>query len=161
MTQTTRRAIEDRTKALTALQVRMSGATLQQVADRVGYNSRQSVWNAIKRVLDHDDHVVASEFRAMHVARLERLLLGVWNAAIGGDDKASQQALRILIEIGKVTGVAAPIKVEATGPGGGPIEHAAVLQWMPDEEWMRKYATAWEEVRAAHATPVGELTDEG
>ena len=71
--------------------------------------------------------------------------------AITGDDRSSQQALRILVEIGKVTGVAAPIQIEATGPDGGPIQHQ-VLQFMPDAEWLEKYAEAWESVRQTHPT---------
>jgi hypothetical protein len=31
-----------------------------------------------------------------------------------------------------------------------------VLSFMPDEDWMEKYVTAWEEVRAAHALSVGQ-----
>ncbi len=139
-----------------ALQMRMSGATLAQVAERVGYGSTNGVWNAVTTLLDSEVSATVNEYRTFHVARLERLLLGVWNGALQGDDRASQQALRILVEIGRVTGVAAPIKVEATGPAGGPMEHAVIHQWMPDDEWIRRYAEAWEDVKATHALPVGE-----
>jgi hypothetical protein len=154
-TRSSPRTGEARTKALSALQLRMSGATLSQVAERVGYASSSGAWAAITNLLDSTVAENVAEYRSFHLARLERLLLGVWKAATDGDDKASQQALRILVEIGKVTGVAAPIKVEASGPGGGPIQ-AQVLSFMPAEDWMEKYVTAWEEVRAAHALSVGQ-----
>lgn len=143
----------DRAKAMLALQIRMSGATLEQTAERAGYSSTHAVWNALKNLIDSTVTSDVAEYRAFHVARLERLLLGVWNSAIGGDFQSSQQALKILVEIGKVTGVEAPIKVEATGPGGGPIQ--AQMTFEPNADWVRRYTEAWAEVRASHALPVG------
>lgn len=138
-----------------ALQVRMSGATLEQVAEAVGYNSSQAVWKAITSMLDREQPIAIAEYRAMHVARIERLLMGVWQAAIGGDDKAQQQALRLLQELGKIMGVYAPIKAEVSGPDGGPVRE--VLTFMPDDEWTNRFAHAWDEIRVRNATPVGEL----
>lgn len=148
---------EARAKAIQALQLRMSGATLQQIADRLGYAGTSSVHLALKRTLDAEASEGVADYRTFHIARLERLLLGVWNAAIQGDPMASQQALRILVEVGKIVGVAAPIRVEASGPAGGPIQQHMTFE--PDADWVRRYTQAWEEVASANALPIGEPHD--
>jgi len=52
-------------------------------------------------VLERQERKASAEWQAFHLARLERLLLAVWQDAIDGDDRASQQALRIVQEIGR------------------------------------------------------------
>ncbi len=86
----------------------MSGATLQEVADKLGYRSRQAAWKATTSLLERQEAAASDEWRAFHLSRLERLLLGQWHPAISGDSEASLSCLRILQQIGKVTGVAAP-----------------------------------------------------
>jgi len=90
---------------------------------------------------------VTAEWRAFHLARLERLILGVWNAAISGDEGASQQALRILIELGRVTGVSRQMRVEPSG-SGPVIEPLPALVNMSEAEWARRYEIARTEVRS-------------
>ena len=60
----------------------MSGATLQHVADRLGYSSRQAAWKAITSLLERQERKASVEWRAFHLARLERLLLAVWKDAL-------------------------------------------------------------------------------
>jgi len=95
----------------------MAGATLQQVADRLGYKSRQAVWKATTSLLERQERKASAEWQAFHLARLERLLLAVWHDALDGDDRAGQQALRIVQEIGRTTGASGPMRVEASGSG--------------------------------------------
>ena len=125
----------------------MAGATLHQVADRLGYNSRQAAFKATTSLLERQEREVTAEWKAFHLARLERLLLAVWSDAIDGDDRASQQALRIVQEIGKTTGVSGPMRVEASHPGPA-MEPRRVFASMSDDEWLRRYEIARTEVLA-------------
>ncbi len=126
----------------------MSGATLQQIADRLGYNSRQAVFKATTSLLERQEREVTAEWRAFQVARLERLLLAVWQDALDGDDRASQQALKIVQEIGRTAGASRPIRVEASHPGPA-MEPRPVFASMSDAEWLRRYSVAWEETQAS------------
>ncbi len=80
-------------------------------------------------------------------ALVERLLLAVWPAAIDGDDRASQRALRIVQEIGRTSGVSRPRRVEPSG--SGPVmEPLPALANMSKAEWARRYEIARTEVLA-------------
>jgi len=127
----------------------MAGATLQQVADRLGYNSRQAAFKATTSLLERQEREVTAEWRAFHLARLERLLLAVWQDAIDGDDRAGPQALRIVQEIGKTTGVTRSLRVEVGDPVRETTEPTQLLTWLPDDEWTQRYSRALEEHHAS------------
>jgi len=127
----------------------MSGATLQHVADRLGYSSRQAAWKAITSLLERQERKASVEWRAFHLARLERLLLAVWKDALDGDDRAGQQALRVVQEIGKTTGVRGPMRVEVGDPVRETTEPTQLLTWLPDDEWTQRYSRALEEHHAS------------
>jgi len=126
----------------------MSGATLQQIADRLGYASRQAAWKATTSLLERQEQAVSGEWRAFQVARLERLLVAVWQKALDGDDRAGQQALKIVQEIGRTTGASRPMRVEASHPGPS-MEPHPVFASMSDAEWLRRYEIARTEVVAS------------
>ena len=121
---------------------------MQQVADSLGYNSRQAVFKATTSLLERQESEAAAEWRAFQLARLERLLLAVWADALEGDNRAGQQALRIVQEIGRVSGVSRPMRVEPSHPGPA-MEPRRVFGRMSDAEWARRYSMAHEEVLAS------------
>jgi len=127
----------------------MSGATLQQIADRLGYNSRQAVFKATTSLLERQEQAVSEQWRAFHLARLERLLLAVWQDALDGDDRAGQQALRIVQQIGRTTGVTRSLRVEVGDPVRKTTEPTQLLTWLPDDEWTQRYSRALEELHAS------------
>ena len=137
----------------------MSGATLQQIADRLGYNSRQAVWKATTSLLERQEREATAEWRAFHLARLERLLLGQWQDAINGNTKATDVCLKILQEIGRINGVGPRFAIAASGGVVASVESVSPgLQWASDDEWMRRYVVAWEEVLASR--PDGPLVED-
>lgn len=149
MSRTTRpEVLEARTRAQQALRLRMSGATLQEVADRLGFNSRQAVWKATTSLLERQEREATAEWQALQLARLERLLLAVWQDALDGDNRAGQQALRILQELGKLTGVSGPRRVETSGSAPA-TESLPALANMSEAEWARRYEIAQEQVLAS------------
>lgn len=126
----------------------MSGATLQQVADSLGYNSRQAVFKATTSLLERQESEATAEWRAFQLARLERLLLAVWADALEGDNRAGQQALRIVQEIGRLTGVSGPTRVEPSGSGPA-MEPRRAFASMSDAQWVQRYEIAEEKVLAS------------
>ncbi len=128
----------------------MSGATLQEIADHLGYNSRQAVWKATTSLLERQEREAAAEWRAFQLARLERLLLAVWQHALDGDDRAGQQALRIVQEIGRVTSVSGPRSIETSGSPPA-TESLSALANMSEAEWAQRYEIAQEQVLASCA----------
>ncbi len=127
---------------------------MQQIADRIGYHSKQAVWKATTSLLERQEREVTAEWRAFHLARLERLLLAVWQDALDGDDRAGQQALRIVQEIGRTTGASGPMRVEASHPGPAMEQHPV----LSDDDWQRRYSIAREEVLASR--PDGPLVED-
>ena len=145
---TTPARVDARLRAMQALQLRVSGATLQQVADALGYRTPGGVWSAITRLLHRQEREAADDYRAFHLARLERLLLGQWQQAISGNTKATDVCLRILQEIGRITGVGSPVGVAASATVAVPPgSDGPGVNWIPDDDWMRRYVVAFEVCR--------------
>lgn len=98
-----------------AIALRLAGADLQTIADRLGYSSRAAVCVDLRRAHDialaetiHD----AEELRHLEVARLDRLQAAVWPAALAGDVRAADSALRIIDRRCRLLGLDAPARVE-------------------------------------------------
>lgn len=95
-----------------AMQLRLSGATLQQIGEQLGYASssaRNSAHRLITRALDEirtEITDMAERMRALDCARLERLLLALWPRAVSNppDVEASRQAARIIQQLSRLRG---------------------------------------------------------
>ena len=57
----------------------------------------------------------ATQLRDMEVARLDRLLMGHWTKAIGGDVNATRTVLSIMDRRAKLLGLDAPQRIDLTG----------------------------------------------
>jgi hypothetical protein len=96
------------------LELRMAGATPEQIAKVVGWDNETQARAAINRALARDTGRLAEkreEYRAVQVARTERLLNGVWRFAIKGDRDAINAALKIMERQAKLLGLDAPTQV--------------------------------------------------
>lgn len=94
-----------------ALQLKQSGMTYEQIAERLGVAQSQ-VYKDIKRRLAEvrrDDSEAVQEAYALQVSRYERLLLRWWPEAIGRDDElasmATDKVLRILRQLDIIGGL--------------------------------------------------------
>ena len=94
-----------------ALQLKQSGMTYEQIAERLGVAQSQ-VHKDIKRRLAEvrrDDSEAVQEAYALQVSRYERLLLRWWPEAIGRDDElaslATDKVLRILRQLDIIGGL--------------------------------------------------------
>ena len=88
-----------------ALELRMQGLTLAEIADEVGYASPSGAYAAVKRALDAETFDEAAEFRKLHVARLEALIVGIWDLAREGKLGAVDRVLNLLKREAKLLGL--------------------------------------------------------
>lgn len=95
-----------------ALDLRLAGATFDDIAERLGFADRSAAYKAVKRGLTSTLQEPADELRDVESARLERLLLAIWPAALDGDAKAIAQARGLIDQRCKLLGLNAPARVE-------------------------------------------------
>ena len=107
-----------------AMPMRIAGASYEMIGQKLGF-SRQY---AHKLISGHLQQLAAenrdsfTELQELELGRLDRLLLGVWNAAISGDPQSIDRTLKIMERRSKLLGLDAPERKEISGVDGGPIE---------------------------------------
>lgn len=97
-----------------AIQLRLAGADYDTIATRLGYASRGAAYTDINRALEQrmaEQRQSADVLRRQELERLDRLQTGVWVAAVAGDTKSAEVALRIIDRRIKLLGLDAPVKV--------------------------------------------------
>lgn len=88
-----------------AVELHLAGATYEQIADQLGYGSRQAAHKAVTRQLARDgadhrkagrvpDHV-RQEVINSELARLDAMQMGLWARARRGDVQAIDRVLKI------------------------------------------------------------------
>ncbi|WP_461152340.1 hypothetical protein [Saccharopolyspora tripterygii] len=87
-----------------ALQLRLSGATFQQIADELGYTDKTAAYKSIRHALDRIGREEAQELFDLDLARLDRLLMAVWPQAMKGDLFAVDRALKIMERRARMVG---------------------------------------------------------
>ena len=95
-----------------ALELRMEGFTFSEIARQVGYASPSGAYEAVSTALDSAVVDAADEFRKLHIARLEALLVGLWSAAREGQLGAVDRALKLLDREAKLLGLDLPPQPE-------------------------------------------------
>ena len=116
------KTIKAHDRMLHALELRKRGLSYRQIAAQTGYKSAQAAHKAVMTALQRTTQEPADEVRKLELERLDALLFGVWEAAINGDDKAVNNALRIMERRAKLLGLDAPVKNEVAGPNQGPVQ---------------------------------------
>lgn len=98
-----------------AIALRLAGADLQTIADRLGYAGRAAVCVDLGRAYDvalAEMTRDAEELRALELARLDRLQAAVWAAAMAGNVRAADTALRVIDRRCRLLGLDAPQRHE-------------------------------------------------
>ena len=105
-----------REKGRQAITLRMSGATIKQIADKLGYASESGAYKAIMRELEQTTQDMGESteaVRQLEIKRLDQMQLAVWNQARGGDQQSINTALRIQERRASLLGLDAPKQIEA------------------------------------------------
>lgn len=119
-------------KAAAALQLKLSGASNEDVAQALGYPTPRSVQVAIEGALERElkeNPTDRERMRRMAALRLDRLLRGVWPKAIDGKNPehllATTKARELIAQWTKLHGLDAPSEVIVHSP-----TETAIEQWV-------------------------------
>jgi hypothetical protein len=103
-----------------AIALRLAGADYETIAERLGYSSRGAAYTDITRALEArlaEQRQEVDLLRQEELARLNRLQMGVWTAAVGGDPRSAEVALKIIDRRCKLLGLDAPQRLELVTMG--------------------------------------------
>jgi hypothetical protein len=106
---TSPRRIQAKQRQKDALELRLAGASLALIAERLGFKGAQGAQYAIESSLKYTLEPAATALRQLDTQRLERLLFAVWPQAIRGDLGAIDRALRILSQRARLLGLEQPM----------------------------------------------------
>ena len=95
------------------------GATYERAAaQQAGHASRSGAYKAFWKAMDHREAEAVEQHRALELARLDALQVGLWDRAVGGDVKAVNAVLRIIEQRSRLLGLDKP---EAAQAGSGSV----------------------------------------
>ena len=108
------RNADSQVRAVQALDLRQAGASYRQIGNTLGV-SHVTAFRYVRRLLREHTREPAEQIRDAEIARLDRLLMGHWGKAIGGDVNATRTVLSIMDRRAKLLGLDAPPRIDLTG----------------------------------------------
>ena len=131
--ETSGKMIEATRKQREAVQLRVAGASLAQIAERVGYShpsgAHQAIVAALKEMLPEQERADA---RRLELAKLDRLEMNAWPRALAGDEKAEATILRCIGMRAKLLGLEAAVQLDVALREGDPVR-VEILDVLNDE----------------------------
>ena len=113
--------IDAKVRAAKALELRMEGMKFDDIANELGYNSKQAAFDAVSRELKAITREPAEEVLRIDLERLDRMWGIHYLNAQAGDATALSSCMRIMERRARLLGLDAPSKNEVTGKDGSPI----------------------------------------
>jgi hypothetical protein len=115
--------------------MRCAGKPYHEIAKAIGRSSPSAAYKAVRRALDRVEADIAQgaiKLRAQQSARIDELLIAIWEKAIGVRDelgnrvtqpdlRAVDRVIKLLERRAKLLGLDVD-KLEVSGAGGGPID---------------------------------------
>jgi len=119
----------------------MSYATIAQQLGCTPQAAHKMVRKELEK-LEQDTASDREEVRLLELERLDRMLMGCWNAATDGDKDAILSALRIMERRSKLLGTDMPAKTAFTDPTGEHEAEGAGVLVLPEtaegvDAWLR------------------------
>lgn len=120
-----------------AVQMRITGASLEEIADTLNYGGstvesrRASVCKDLKRAFEaakDEEKTSVEEWINLELARLDRIQQGLWPAAIDGDTKASAAVLQVMDRRSRYLGLDAAVKVNTELDVQVPAEAMSMIE---------------------------------
>src|SRR5712664_2138464 len=100
-----------------AMQLRIAGASFDEIAESLGYANRGGAHKAIMAGIESTLREPAEGVRELELKRLDRLLMAAWKAATAGDLQAIGICLQIMKRRADFEGLDKPKKYQHSGPG--------------------------------------------
>lgn len=124
---------EIRARAIRALELRIAGLSLQEIADELKFNSDKSVWKAINDLQNRQERETVTSYRQYQLARLDQALTSIWPKVLKGDKLAIDAFLKIEDRRAKLMGMDAPRLIAPVTPSGD-ILPMHVQVYIPDNK---------------------------
>lgn len=109
------RAVVTAERRAKAVQMKIEGATWQQIADALGYSHKGSAYTDVQRALEQNviqQGLAVEAWRELELSRLDAMQLAIWPKAMDGDSRAIETCLKILDQRAKYLGLNTAIKLE-------------------------------------------------
>lgn len=90
------RRTDSEARAAAALELRLSGLSYAEIAERLGYKDKSGAWRAVEGELKTTRRERAMEAVEIDLTRLDKLLNAVWPKAMEGDGTAIDRVLKVL-----------------------------------------------------------------
>jgi AraC-like DNA-binding protein len=123
--------IESAERQARAVQLRVAGASLQQIADTVGFanpsGAHAAIMRALREMLPEQERADA---RRLEIAKLDRLEMAAWPRAMGAGEDADRAAgtiLRCISMRAKILGLEAPAALDVRVREGD-LVHVEILE---------------------------------
>jgi hypothetical protein len=116
------RKVKSHQQMIMALELRASGASFRQIGEALSV-SKPRAFRIVGKALDQlveDCRETAERVKQLELLRLDRYRLALDSRK--SDPRAVDTLIRISERVAKLHGLDAPQRIEASGPGGGPIE---------------------------------------
>lgn len=147
-----------------AVKLRLTGLSLAEIAERLGYASAGGAHHAINHALKKTLQEPADTLRKLECERLDALLLGLWPAAVAGDRRAVETILNLMSRRARLLGLDMPTTVAMTNPDGSPLSGMRALSDAQLEVLLLKAQAELNKAEAAAAAAAAaaqETTTEG
>jgi hypothetical protein len=114
----------------TALQLRLGGASYEQIGRALGYYHRAGAYKLVRQALHDMVREPAEEFRTLEIERLDRMFRAVYVPALNGDLEAMDRAITLLERRAKLLGLdrLRPVRVTVAGEGTSPADDARRIE---------------------------------
>lgn len=111
-----------------AVELRIAGYDYVAIAATLGYADHTGALKAVKRALLRTMKPATETERALEVARMDRVLKGIWHWAEHGQAEAIDRVLKISKRRSELLGLDAPTKTAQTTPDGKEAAPPAVYR---------------------------------
>lgn len=101
---------EAQEKRAQALQLKLAGATNEQIVEAGIYANRGTVSREIKKALADITHDAAADVLKLELSRLDTALMGIWGAVRSGDVFAIDRMLKIMDRRARYLGLDQPVE---------------------------------------------------
>lgn len=131
--QTTPQAIANKDRVRKAIELRVQGFSLEDVAAELGWNSPQAASKAIKTALNKAVVEDAASYKLIQIQRLEKAIARVLEKAEKGNLFAVRELVRLSKRLSEIVGCDSPAKFAQTDPDGKD-KPAQVIVYLPDNK---------------------------
>lgn len=107
-----------------AVRLRTQGLSYEQIATRLGYSNRGTVYRIVSQAVRADVAEAAEELRELELSRLDALQDALWERAMGGDVSACEAVARVICTRCQILGLAGGLptstapRTVVVGPAG-------------------------------------------